>query len=160
MLSHTNLVTSALGSLAAAPPLVPGGTVAHVAPLFHLAGIWPWLLQLMVGGRHCVVEASGGENVSSAEVENVVAARPAVAACAVIGVPDPEWGERVHAVVVLAPGVALTLDELRAHVTERIARYKAPRSLEIVEELPISGAGKILKGELWARHASSDEPDE
>lgn len=332
MLSHANLVTSALGSLAAGQLLTPGGTVLHVAPLFHLAGIWPWLLQSLLGGRHSVAESfqpkvvaqiiaddavsdvlmvptmiqmfvahlletgtrlpglrnllyagspmpeallqhteqalpgialtqvygmtelspiatillpadhvggrrrsagraaphavvrivdaedrevptggageivvrgeqvmlgywnqpeltastlrggwmhtgdvgtmdpdgfvqvvdrlkdmiiSGGENVYSAEVENAVAAHPAVAACTVIGVPDPEWGERVHAVVVLAAGATLTIEELRSHVGDRIARYKAPRSFEAVEALPISGAGKVLKGELRSRHAAS-----
>lgn len=334
MLSHTNLLISALGSLAAAPLLVPGGVVLHVAPLFHLAGIWPWLLQLQLGGRHHVVGSfepkivaqaiadgaitdvflvptmigmfvghlletgtplpglrnllyagspisdalldrteralpgialtqiygmtelapvatmlmpadhadvhrrsagraaphsvvrivdaddrevpigdageitvrgghvmlgywkqpelsaqtlrdgwmhtgdigtmddegfvqvvdrlkdmiiSGGENVYCAEVENVVATHPAVATCAVIGVPDREWGERVHAVVVLAPGATLTLDALRAHSAELIARYKVPRSFEVVEALPVSATGKVVKGELRARHASSDE---
>jgi acyl-CoA synthetase (AMP-forming)/AMP-acid ligase II len=100
---------------------------------------------------------SGGENVYCAEVENVVATHPAVAACAVIGMPDADWGERVHAVVVLVPGGSLTLDELRTHAMERIARYKAPRSFEIVDELPTSGTGKVLKHELRARWASSEE---
>ena len=58
---------------------------------------------------------TGGENVYSAEVEQAVALHPAVAACAVIGIPDPEWGERVHAVVVLAPGATVTPEELREH---------------------------------------------
>ena len=95
---------------------------------------------------------SGGENVYSAEVENAVAQHPAVAACAVIGVPDDEWGERVHAVVVLQPGAALSLEELRDHTKALIAGYKAPRSLEVVEALPLSGAGKVLKRELRAQH--------
>ena len=95
---------------------------------------------------------SGGENVYSAEVENALAQHPAVAACAVIGVPDDEWGERVHAVVVLQPGAVLTADELRAHVKTLIAGYKAPRSAEFVDALPVSGAGKILKRELRAKH--------
>ena len=95
---------------------------------------------------------SGGENVYSAEVENAVSSHPAVAQCAVIGVPDPGWGERVHAVVVLRPGATLTADELREHVKTLIAGYKAPRSLELTDALPVSGAGKILKRELRARH--------
>ncbi len=93
---------------------------------------------------------TGGENVYSAEVENALAAHPAVAACAVIGVPDDEWGERVHAVVVLAPGASATPDELREHCVARIAGYKAPRSAEFVDTLPISPAGKVLKRELRA----------
>jgi acyl-CoA synthetase (AMP-forming)/AMP-acid ligase II len=95
---------------------------------------------------------SGGENVYSAEVENAVARHPAVAACAVIGVPDPEWGERVHAVVVLQPGQTLTADELREHVKTLIAGYKAPRSMEIAVALPLSGAGKVLKRELRKKY--------
>ncbi|MEV8372149.1 long-chain fatty acid--CoA ligase [Kribbella sp. NPDC056861] len=100
---------------------------------------------------------TGGENVYSAEVENAVAKHPGVASCAVIGVPDPEWGERVHAVVVLQPGVALTHDAVRAHVKTLIAGYKAPRSTDFVAALPISGTGKILKRELrkqyWGENA-------
>ena len=95
---------------------------------------------------------SGGENVYSAEVENAVSSHPAVAQCAVIGVPDPGWGERVHAVVVLRPGATLTAGELREHVKTLIAGYKAPRSLELTDALPVSGAGKILKRELRAKH--------
>jgi len=91
---------------------------------------------------------SGGENVYSAEVENVVTTHPAVAACAVIGVPDEAWGERVHVFVVAHPGQTLTLDELRSHCRERIAGYKCPRSLDVIDSLPTSGAGKVLKREL------------
>jgi acyl-CoA synthetase (AMP-forming)/AMP-acid ligase II len=100
---------------------------------------------------------TGGENVYSAEVENAVAAHPAVAQCAVIGVPDADWGERVHAVVVLRPGAVLTPEELRAHAKSLIAGYKAPRSLEIVEQLPLSGAGKVLKRELRQKYWAGQE---
>ncbi|MGW8762920.1 acyl-CoA synthetase [Streptomyces sp. NPDC055815] len=96
---------------------------------------------------------TGGENVYSAEVENALVRHPAVATCAVIGLPDARWGERVHAVVVLRPGAAATEDELRAHARELIAGYKVPRSMEFVDELPVSGAGKILKRELRARRS-------
>jgi acyl-CoA synthetase (AMP-forming)/AMP-acid ligase II len=91
---------------------------------------------------------TGGENVYSAEVENALAQHPAVAACAVIGVPDPRWGERVHAVVVLRPGESVTPEELSGHCKALIANYKVPRSAEFVEALPMSGAGKVLKREL------------
>ena len=102
---------------------------------------------------------SGGENVYSAEVENALAAHPAVASCAVIGVPDDRWGERVHAVVVLRDGaVAPSTDDLREHVAARIARYKAPRSVEYLEALPVSGAGKILKRELRATRTAAPTP--
>ncbi|GAA2902647.1 long-chain fatty acid--CoA ligase [Streptosporangium fragile] len=91
---------------------------------------------------------TGGENVYSAEVENALAAHPAVAQCAVIGVPDPDWGERVHAVIVLKPGATASPEEIREHCKALIAGYKAPRSCEFVEQLPLSAAGKILKREL------------
>ena len=328
VLTHRNLLTSALGTLASGPFFTADGATLHVAPLFHLAGVWPWLSQLLVGGRHVVLGAfdpaavvaaideqritevllvptmiqtlaahlertssrlpslrhllyagsaipetvmgrietllphvglvqgygmtelapvatlllphehtgsrrrsagraaphslvkiadaedrelprgqvgqilvrgdqimdgywrqpdltastlacgwmhtgdagfmdddgfvhvcdrmkdmiiSGGENVYSAEVENILALHPAVLACAVIGAPDPKWGERVHAVLVLKPGATLSLEELRKHVSTRIARYKAPGSMEVVLSLPVSSAGKVLKRELRAR---------
>ncbi|MCA1846906.1 MAG: AMP-binding protein, partial [Actinobacteria bacterium] len=100
---------------------------------------------------------SGGENVYSAEVENAVAQHPAVAMCAVIGVPDDEWGERVHAVVVLKPEASATGDQIRDHAKTLIAGYKAPRTVEFTDALPISGAGKVLKRELREKYwAESD----
>lgn len=92
---------------------------------------------------------SGGENVYSAEVENALHEHPAVLECAVIGVPDEKWGERVHAIVRVQAGQAATADDLIAHCHNLIAGYKCPRSLEFRDEpLPLSGAGKILKSEL------------
>lgn len=91
---------------------------------------------------------SGGENVYSAEVENAIASHPAVASCAVIGIPDEVYGEAVHAVVVLKAGAAVEAAELRDHCRSRIAGYKCPRSVEFRDALPVSGAGKILKREL------------
>jgi long-chain acyl-CoA synthetase len=91
---------------------------------------------------------SGGENVYSSEVEQAVASHPAVAACAVIAVPSEEWGEAVHAVVVLRPGTEATEQEIREHCKKRIAGYKCPRSVEFRDALPLSGAGKVLKTEL------------
>jgi long-chain acyl-CoA synthetase len=97
---------------------------------------------------------SGGENVYSIEVEQAVAKHPAVAACAVIGVPDAEWGERVHAVVVLKAGATATADDIRAHCKGLIGSYKCPRSVDFVPAMPMSGAGKVLKTKLrepyWA----------
>jgi long-chain acyl-CoA synthetase len=92
---------------------------------------------------------SGGENVYSAEVENTVAQFPAVAQCAVIGIPSERWGEAVHAVVVPRPGATVDAEALIAFCHERIAGYKCPRSVEVREvPMPMSGAGKILKREL------------
>ncbi|MCW2635019.1 MAG: AMP-dependent synthetase and ligase [Blastococcus sp.] len=91
---------------------------------------------------------SGGENVYSVEVENVLAQHPSVATCAIIGVPDDKWGERVHAVVVPVAGAVPTLEELRVFCGERMSGYKVPRSIELVDGLPLSAAGKVLKREL------------
>lgn len=95
---------------------------------------------------------TGGENVYSAEVENALAGHPTVAASAVIGVPDDQWGERVHAVIVSRPGSNPTEESIREHCRELIAGYKVPRSMEFVTELPVSGAGKVLKRELRERY--------
>jgi long-chain acyl-CoA synthetase len=92
---------------------------------------------------------TGGENVYSAEVENVVAQFPAVAQCAVIGIPSERWGESVHAVVVPRPGASVDAEALIAFCHERIAGYKCPRSVAVRDTpMPMSGAGKILKREL------------
>lgn len=101
---------------------------------------------------------SGGENVYSAEVEDALYLHPAVAECAVIGIPSEAWGEAVHAVVVPKAGQSVDEATLIAHCRERIAHYKCPRSVEIRrEELRKSGPGKILKTELrrpfWAERA-------
>jgi long-chain acyl-CoA synthetase len=93
---------------------------------------------------------SGGENIYSAEVENALAQHPAVSMCAVIGLADQQWGERVHAVVVPQPGQSATAEELQAHCRSLIAAYKCPRSFEFLAELPLSGTGKVLKTELRA----------
>jgi long-chain acyl-CoA synthetase len=98
---------------------------------------------------------SGGENVYSVEVENALYKHPAVIECAVIGVPDDEWGERVHAIIRLHEGAEASAEAIIAHCHDLIANYKCPRSVEFrVEPMPVSGAGKILKTELrkpfWA----------
>lgn len=95
---------------------------------------------------------TGGENVYSAEVENAIAQLPHVALCAVIGVPDDEWGERVHAVIALRAGEALAEHDVIAHCRELIARYKCPRSVSFVDQLPLSPSGKILKQPLRDAH--------
>ncbi|MCR6487740.1 long-chain-fatty-acid--CoA ligase [Amycolatopsis sp. OK19-0408] len=100
---------------------------------------------------------TGGENVYTAEVENALAKHPAVAQVAVIGVPDANWGERVHAVVVPAPDTKADPDELRDFCREHIANYKLPRSFEFADALPVSGAGKILKRELRKPHWAGAE---
>ncbi|MNF24649.1 Long-chain-fatty-acid--CoA ligase [compost metagenome] len=91
---------------------------------------------------------SGGENVYSAEVENILARHPAVAMCAVIGILHEQWGEAVHAVVVCKPGVQVDEVQLRLFCREFIAGYKCPKTVEFRDELPLSAAGKVLKREL------------
>lgn len=88
---------------------------------------------------------SGGENVYSGEVENAIGQYPAVAACAVVGIPSEEWGESVHAVIVLKPGQSATVEEIRAHCRTLIAGYKCPKTVQFQAELPLSAAGKVLK---------------
>jgi acyl-CoA synthetase (AMP-forming)/AMP-acid ligase II len=91
---------------------------------------------------------SGGENVYPAEVESALFEHPAVADVAVIGVPDPKWGEVGKAVVVLGNGANITADELSGFARERIAAFKVPKSFEFVDALPRNPSGKLLKREL------------
>ncbi|HEU4321744.1 MAG TPA: long-chain fatty acid--CoA ligase [Roseiflexaceae bacterium] len=96
-------------------------------------------------GRLKDVIISGGENIYPAEVESALAAHPAVGEIALIGVPDPRWGEVGRALVVPRPGHALAPEELLAFGRERLARYKLPKSVVLVAALPRTGAGKIDK---------------
>jgi len=95
---------------------------------------------------------TGGENVYSAEVENALAKHPAVAGCAVIGIPDDKWGEIVHAVIVLKPGQQVDGEGLQAHCRELIANYKLPRSVEFRDALPLTPVGKVNKVALREPH--------
>ncbi len=100
---------------------------------------------------------SGGENVYPAEVENALAAHPAIAEIGVIGVPSERWGETVKAIVVKRPGHEVTAPEIIAFAKERLASYKCPTSVDFIEALPRNPSGKILKRELrepfWAGHS-------
>jgi acyl-CoA synthetase (AMP-forming)/AMP-acid ligase II len=91
---------------------------------------------------------TGGFNVYSAEVEQALMAHDAIRDCAVIGLPDEKWGERVTAVVQLQPGAAIEVDELIAFVKARIGSVKAPKQVEIWPDLPRSTVGKVLKTEI------------
>lgn len=95
---------------------------------------------------------SGGENIYSAEVENVLSMHPAVAAVAVIGVPDSRWGEAVKAIVILKPGQARADEDLSAFCRARLAAYKAPKSFDYVDSFPLVASGKVSKKDLRARY--------
>jgi len=98
---------------------------------------------------------SGGENIYPAEVEEVLYRHPAIAEVAVIGIPDPRWGEVPMAVVVLRPGQALAIDDLRAFCDGKLGRYKTPRRLAVVDALPRNAAGKVLKRVLREEFGAS-----
>ena len=95
---------------------------------------------------------SGGENIYPREVEEIIYQHPSVQEAAVIGIPDPYWVEKVHAVVTLKQGAGLTAQELIDFCKQRLARYKAPKSVEFVDALPKNPAGKILKRVLREKH--------
>jgi acyl-CoA synthetase (AMP-forming)/AMP-acid ligase II len=109
---------------------------------------------LTISDRKKDVIITGGENVSSIEVEDVVFSHPAVAEVAVIGIPDEKWGEMVTALVVLAEGATVTEAEIIAHCRTKIAGYKAPKRIEFRDAIPRTATGKIQKFKLresfWA----------
>jgi bile acid-coenzyme A ligase len=97
---------------------------------------------------------SGGANIYPAEVEAAIDEHPAVRSCAVIGLPDEELGNKVHAIVQLAPGAVATDDELRAHLTDRLVRYKIPRTFEFSDEPLRDDAGKLRRSALRAERVT------
>jgi fatty-acyl-CoA synthase len=100
---------------------------------------------------------SGGENIYCAEVENVLYSHPAIAEAAIIGRADPKWGEVPVAVVVLADGAdSLTLDDLGPHLNENLARFKHPKDLIVIDELPRNPGGKVVKHKLRETYGSKD----
>jgi acyl-CoA synthetase (AMP-forming)/AMP-acid ligase II len=121
--------------------LMATGDVGH----FDAAG------RLFVDGRDDEMIVSGGENVFPREVEDLLAAHPAVEDVAVVGVPDDEFGQRLKAFVVRRDGAALTEDDVRELVRTNLARYKVPRDVEFLDELPRNATGKVLKRVLAER---------
>jgi acyl-CoA synthetase (AMP-forming)/AMP-acid ligase II/carbon monoxide dehydrogenase subunit G len=107
--------------------------------------------RLFVEGRDDEMIVSGGENVFPKEIEDVLARHPAVAEAAAIGVDDEDFGQRLRAFVALRDGAGADEDELKAHVKEQLARYKVPREIVFLSELPRNATGKVLKRELAER---------
>ncbi len=110
--------------------------------------------RLYIDGRDDEMIVSGGENVFPREVEELLVAHPAIADAAALGVEDADFGQRLRAFVVLRPGASLTAEETQAYVKENLARYKVPRDVVFLDELPRNPTGKILKREL-AQHKES-----
>jgi fatty-acyl-CoA synthase len=110
---------------------------------------------LFIVGRLKDMYISGGENVYPAEVEQAIYTHPAVAECAVIGVAHEKWGEVGRAVVVPRPGRTLSAEELLAHLDGRLARYKLPHSVVLVDTLPHNASGKLVKARVRAIHGDA-----
>jgi acyl-CoA synthetase (AMP-forming)/AMP-acid ligase II len=138
----------------------------HAATSVAMAG--PWLCTGDIGyldseGRLYVVDrkkdviVTGGENVASVEVERALSSHPAIAEVAVIGVPDPTWGERVCAVIVVAAGEAITEAEVIAHARAGLASFKKPTVVRFVSALPKTALGKVVKAKLREEHAVAGE---
>jgi acyl-CoA synthetase (AMP-forming)/AMP-acid ligase II len=100
---------------------------------------------LSIRGRLKEMIIRGGENIFPAEVEQVLAAHPAVAEAAVVGVPDDTWGEVVAAFVRLRPDATATADELRAFARSRLASFKSPQRVIFVDMFPLTASGKVKK---------------
>ena len=111
--------------------------------------------RLFVEGRDDEMIVSGGENVFPKEVEDTLARHEAVSEAAALGVDDADFGQRLRAFVVLEQGQEASEDDLKAHVKQNLARYKVPREIWFLEELPRNATGKVLKREL----RELDEPE-
>jgi acyl-CoA synthetase (AMP-forming)/AMP-acid ligase II len=110
--------------------------------------------RLYVVGRDDEMIVSGGENVYPIEVEKILAAHPDVAEAAVLGVDDEQYGQRLAAFVVLAPSGSASADNLKQHVRDNLANYKVPREVVVLDELPRSSTGKIVRRDLLTRLSS------
>jgi len=112
---------------------------------------------VLIVDRKKDIIVSGGENISSLEVEKALLAHPGIYEVAVIPVPDPRWGEVPKALVVMKPGVQATENELLEFCRGRLTHYKCPRSVELLDTLPRTGTGKVLKKELRKKYWSGSE---
>ena len=116
--------------------------------------------RLFIDGRDDEMIVSGGENVFPREVEDLLSDHEAVDEAAVIGVDDEQFGQRLKAFVVTSSGKALSEDEVKEYVKSNLARYKVPREVEFLDELPRNPTGKILKRELVEKETGEGEKDE
>jgi fatty-acyl-CoA synthase len=132
--------------------LDPAATrAAMTGPWLHTGDMAVWDEQgyINIVDRKKEIIISGGENISSIEIERAINAHPAVNESAVVAAPDEKWGEVPAAIVTLKPGASLTEAELRAHLEPRLSRFKLPRVIEFrAEALPKTGTGKIRKMDL------------
>jgi o-succinylbenzoate---CoA ligase len=137
------------GEILVRGPIVSSGAIAEDGRL-HTGdlGSFDARGRLLVTGRKADTIVTGGENVAPAEVEGVLLEHPAVSDAGVFGRPDPEWGEALVAVVVLRDGPAVDAAELRRFCRERLAPFKVPKAVEFAPELPRTGSGKLLRGQL------------
>jgi fatty-acyl-CoA synthase len=112
--------------------------------------------RLFIDSREDDMIVSGGENVYPGEVEELLAQHPNIADAAVIGVEDADFGQRLKAFVVTSGGAELSEDEVKGYVKERLARYKVPREVAFLDELPRNATGKVVKRELKDLDADAD----
>ena len=130
----------------------PETTAAAMSGPWLLTGdmaVWDEDGYIQIVDRKKQIIISGGENISSLEVEAAIFAHPAVLECAVVAAPDPKWGEVPAAIVVLKDGAGLTREDLITFLEQRLSRFKLPRIVEFSSEaLPKTGTGKIRKSEL------------
>jgi fatty-acyl-CoA synthase len=128
----------------------PGGVPG--APLWLHTGdmaVWDEESYITIVDRKKEIIISGGENISSLEIEKELYAHPAVLECAVVAAPDDKWGEVPAAIIVVKPGQTITEEELLTHLNGRLSRFKLPRIVQLVSEpLPKTGTGKIRKVDL------------
>ena len=117
---------------------------------FHTGdlGVWDENRSIHIVDRKKDVIISGGENVSSPEIEDALYQHAAVLECAVIGVPHEKWGETPKALIVLRPGQTATEAELLAFCREHLAHFKCPTSIDLIDELPRTATGKLQKFRL------------
>ena len=161
----------AVGELVARGPFLMEGyhrDPEETARYFRGGGGWGWTGDLAradeegyitLVGRSREVINSGGFNIYPGEIEAALGSHPAVADCAVFGVPDARWGEAPVAWVVRESGQDISKAELTAHCTERLARYKRPREIVFVDRIPRTPSGKVPKVRLREGYAKTRSPD-